>query len=158
LHSLVREPVYAHETLHLDKLLRQMQKRKQQFCVVLDEYGVWQGILTMEDILESIVGDIQDEFDNEEPDVVREADGSYSISAALSLDELAEHMDLECGPDVDMYKIIAAHFMESLERIAQPGDFIELCGCRFTISRMDRNRIMRIKAEWIGTEPASASE
>jgi len=149
LHSLVREPVYAHETLHLDKLLRQMQKRKQQFCVVLDEYGVWQGILTMEDILESIVGDIQDEFDNEEPDVVREADGSWSISAALSLDELAEHMDLECDPGADMYKIIAAHFMESLERIAQPGDFIELCGSRFTISRMERNRIMRLKVERI---------
>jgi len=166
LHSLVREPVYAHETLHLDKLLRQMQKRKQQFCVVLDEYGVWQGILTMEDILESIVGDIQDEFDNEIPDVVKEADGAFSISAALSLDELAEHMELECGSDVDMYKIIAAHFMESLERIAQPGDFIELCGCRFTISRMERNRIMRLKAERVtsgsgpgaGKIPAPASE
>jgi len=152
LHSLVREPVYAHETLHLDKLLRQMQKRKQQFCVVLDEYGVWQGILTMEDILESIVGDIQDEFDNEEPDFVKEPDGSYSISSSLSLDELAEHMDLECGPDVDMYKIIAAHFMESLERIAEPGDSIDMCGHRFIISRMDRNRILRLRVEKIGTK------
>lgn len=154
LHTLVREPVYAHETLHLDKLLRQMQKRKQQFCVVLDEYGVWQGILTMEDILESIVGDIQDEFDNEEPDLVKEPDGSYSISSSLSLDELAEHMDLECGPDIDLYKIIAAHFMESLERIAEPGDSIELCGQRFTISRMDRNRILRLRVERIGTRSA----
>jgi putative hemolysin len=152
LHTLVREPVYAHETLHLDKLLRQMQKRKQQFCVVLDEYGVWQGILTMEDILESIVGDIQDEFDNEEPDFVKEPDGSYSISSSLSLDELAEHMDLECGSDIDMYKIIAAHFMESLERIAEPGDSIDLCGHRFTINRMDRNRILRLKVERIGTK------
>ena len=156
LRSLVREPVYAHESLHLDKLLRQMQKCKQQFCIVLDEYGVWQGILTMEDILESIVGDIQDEFDNEEPDFVREADGSCSISAVLSLDELAEYMDMECGPDVDMYTIIAAHFMESLERIAEPGDSIELCGCRFTISRMVRNRIMRLKVERIGAKTPNA--
>ena len=152
LRGLLREPLYALETLHLDKLLRQMQKRKKQFCVVLDEYGVWQGILTMEDILESIVGDIQDEFDNEEPYFVREADGICSISAALSLDELAEYMELECAPDVDMYKIIAAHFMESLERIAKPGDAIELCGCRFIISRMDRNRIMRLKVERIGAK------
>ena len=155
LHTLVREPVYAHETLHLDKLLHQMQKRKQQFCVVLDEYGVWQGILTMEDILESIVGDIQDEFDNEEPDFVREADGSYSISASLSLDELAEHIELECAPDIDMYKIIAAHFMESLERIAAVGDSIDLCGCHFTISRMERNRILRLRVERITPAPAS---
>ncbi len=144
---MVREPVYAHESLRLDKLLRQMQKRRQQFCVVIDEYGVWQGIVTMEDILESIVGDIQDEFDNEEPDFIRGADGSYSVSAALSLDDLAEHMDLECGADIDMYKILAAHCMDSLERIPEKGDAIELCGCRFTIDQMERNRIMRLSVE-----------
>lgn len=147
LRSLVREPVYAHETIHLDKLLRQLQKRRQQFCVVIDEYGVWQGILTMEDILESIVGDIQDEFDNEEPDFIRTGEGVYSISAGLSLDELAEHIELECGMDVDMYKIIAAHFMENLERIPEQGEAIELCGYRFTIIKMDRNRIMRLRLE-----------
>ena len=147
LHSLVRDPAYAHEALPLDKLLRQMQKKRQQFCVVIDEYGVWQGILTMEDILESIVGDIQDEFDNEEPDFIREVDGGFSISASLSLDELAEHMDLECGGSADMYKILAAHFMETLERIPVPGDHIDLCGYRFSIAEMDRNRIKRLRVE-----------
>lgn len=152
LNSLVREPVWAHEALHLDRLLRQMQKRRQQFCVVLDEYGVWQGILTMEDIMESIVGDIQDEFDNEEPDFVREPDGAFSVSSSLSLDDLAEHIDLECGPDVDMYTIIAAHFMKSLERIPAQGDSIMLCGYRFTITHMERNRVLRLKVERVQSE------
>jgi CBS domain containing-hemolysin-like protein len=148
LKAMVRTPLYAHEALHLDRLLQQMQKNRQQFCVVIDEYGVWQGILTMEDLVETIVGNIQDEFDNETDDVLKEADGSYSVSADLSLDELAEHMTLECpGIDTDLYKILAAHFLENLERIPVPGDAIELCGRRFTVTRMDRNRIRRVRVE-----------
>ncbi|MCL2124072.1 MAG: hemolysin family protein, partial [Desulfovibrionaceae bacterium] len=65
LRGMVRTPLYANESVHLDKLLRLMQRERQQFCAVVDEYGIWQGILTMEDVVEAIVGDIQDEFDNE---------------------------------------------------------------------------------------------
>ena len=146
LNSIVRTPMWAHETMQLDKLLHRMQTKRQQLCVVIDEYGVWQGILTMEDIVEAIVGSIQDEFDNEEPDAVRQADGSYLIAGDLSLDELAEHMPLECrGADIDPYKIIAAHFLENLERIPEEGDHIDLCNKRFTVTAMDRNRIRRVR-------------
>lgn len=148
LRAIVRNPVFAHETMHLDKLLRRMQNKRVQFCVVIDEYGVWQGILTMEDIVEAIVGDIQDEFDNEKPDVIAEADGGFSVSGDLSLDDLAEHMPLECrGLDVDPYRILAAHFIEDLERIPEEGDSIELCGKRFTVTAMDRNRVRRVRVE-----------
>jgi putative hemolysin len=116
--------------------------------VVIDEYGVWQGILTMEDIVESIVGDIQDEFDKEEPEVIANADGSYSVSGDLSLEDLAEHMPLaRPDPDPDPRKILAAHFMEDLERIPAEGDSMELCGKRFTVTAMDRNRIRRVRVE-----------
>lgn len=148
LSSVVRAPIFAPETMPLDRLLRNMQNKRMQFCVVIDEYGIWQGILTMEDIVEAIVGDIQDEFDNEEPEVIHEADGSYSISADLSLDELAEHMPLECPPGkADLYKILAAHFIEMLGRIPEVGDAIELCDKRFTVTAMDRNRVRRLRVE-----------
>lgn len=145
---VVRSPIYAYESLQLDKLLRRMQTKRLHFCIVIDEYGTWQGIVTMEDILEAIVGDIQDEFDNEEPDILAQPDGSHILSGDLSLDDLAEFMPLECfNRDIDMYKIIAAHFIEQLDRIPQEGDMIELCGKHFTVIAMDRNRVRRVKVE-----------
>lgn len=148
LRDIVREPFYAHETLSLDKLLQRMQENRMQFCVVLDEYGVWQGVVTMEDIVEAIVGNIQDEFDNEVQDVTAEGEGLWSVSPDMSLDELAEYMPMDCGgADVNLYKIIAAHFMEQLERIPATGDAIEMCGKKFIVSRMEGNRIRRIRVE-----------
>ena len=147
LRDLLRDPAYVQETVRLDKLLQDMQAKRRQFCVVVDEYGDWQGVLTMEDIVEAIVGEIQDEFDNEEPDVIAETDGSYLVSGDLSLDDLEEHLPLTCGVDTDMYKKLAAHFMDSLGEIPKPGDAIELCGKRFTVMDMDRYRVRRVRVE-----------
>ena len=147
LRDLLRDPAYVQETVRLDKLLQDMQAKRRQFCVVVDEYGDWQGVLTMEDIVEAIVGEIQDEFDNEEPDVIAEPDGSYLVSGDLSLDDLEEHLPLTCGVDTDMYKKLAAHFMDSLGEIPKPGDAIELCGKRFTVMDMDRYRVRRVRIE-----------
>ena len=153
LEPVVRNPIYAHETMHLDKLLHRMQSKRLHFCVVIDEYGIWQGIVTMEDIIEAIVGDIQDEFDNEEPDVVAQPDGTHIISGDLSLDELAEFIPLECRDRaLDQYKIIAAHFIEELERIPEEGDTIALCDKRFTVTSMDRNRVRRVRVEDVSDE------
>ena len=146
LRSLLREPLYAYETAHLDRLLEMMQSKRQQFCVVVDEYGAWQGIITMEDIVEAIVGDIQDEFDNEAPEYVPQPDGSTVISGDLSLDDLARHMDFVCpDKDINPYKIIAAHIIDTLGRIPAEGDSITLCGKRFSVALMDKNRIRRVR-------------
>ena len=147
LRDLLRDPAYVQETVRLDKLLQDMQAKRRQFCVVVDEYGDWQGILTMEDIVEAIVGEIQDEFDNEEPDVVAELGGSYLVSGDLSLDELEEHLPLQCPIDTDMYKKLAAHFMDNLGEIPKAGDVIELCNKKFTVTDMDRYRVRRVRVE-----------
>ena len=147
LRDLLRDPAYVQETVRLDKLLQDMQAKRRQFCVVVDEYGDWQGILTMEDIVEAIVGEIQDEFDNEEPDVIAELGGSYLVSGDLSLDELEEHLPLQCPIDTDMYKKLAAHFMDSLGEIPKAGDVIELCNKKFTVIDMDRYRVRRVRVE-----------
>ena len=148
LRPVLREPLYAYETVHLDQLLKQMQDNRQQFCVVVDEYGLWQGVITMEDIMEAIVGDIQDEFDNEEPDFTPQPDGSYLVNADLSLDELSAYMDLEChSKDTNMYKILAAHVIDTLGRIPVVGDSITLCDMRVTVAAMDRNRVRKVRLE-----------
>ena len=147
LREVLRNPAYVQETVRLDKLLQDMQAKRRQFCVVVDEYGDWQGVLTMEDIVEAIVGEIQDEFDNEEPDVIAQPDGGYLISGDLSLDDLMERMPLKCGVDVDLYKKLAAYFMDILGEIPKPGDSIELCSKRFTVVSMDRRRVDRVRVE-----------
>ena len=150
LRTMMREPLYAYETVHLDQLLQQMQDKRQQFCVVVDEYGLWQGVITMEDIMEAIVGDIQDEFDNEEPDFTPQADGSFLVNADLSLDELGAYMEVTVHDrEVNMYKILAAHVVDTLGRIPAIGDAISLSGLCICVAAMEGNRIrkVRIKSE-----------
>jgi CBS domain containing-hemolysin-like protein len=114
---------------------------------VVDEYGIWQGILTMEDMVEAIVGDIQDEFDNEEPDVLPQADGSLLVSAGLCFDDLARYLPVRPDRDVEPYKILSAHVLEVLGRIPRVGDTIELCGCRLAVAEMERNRVRRLRVK-----------
>lgn len=148
LRKIFREPLYAYETIHLDRLLELMQSKRQQFCVVVDEYGLWQGVLTMEDIMEAIVGDIQDEFDNEEPDFLPQPDGSFIVNADLSLEELGTYMDIACHDrDINMYKILAAHVIDILGRIPVVGDAVSLCGMRVAVAAMDRNRVRKVRIE-----------
>jgi CBS domain containing-hemolysin-like protein len=146
LRSILRTALFVQETTHLDGILRLMQEQRVQICVVLDEYGAWQGITTMEDLMETIVGDIQDEFDNEAPDVVPQPDGSLLVSAELSLEELARHTDISCDDhDIDLYKILAAHILDQLGRIPSVGDQVVVCNKMFTVAAMDRRRIRRIR-------------
>lgn len=148
LRGIVREPVYAPETMHLDQLLRLMQEKRQQFCVVIDEYGIWQGILTMEDIVEAIVGDIQDEFDHEEPDVTPLENGAFLISGQAFPEDLRDVIPLSCAPgEMNDHKIIAAHIIEALGRIPEQGDSVILCGMRFTVTAMDRRRVDKVRVE-----------
>lgn len=148
LKDLMRAPLFMPDSTDLDRLMRHMQKNHQQICVVVDEYGTWQGILTMENIVEAIVGDIQDEFDVEEPDVVKQPDGSYLVSGDLSLDDLAEYMPVEYQDHtLDPYKIIAAYFIDALGRIPKKGDAVHVAGKIFTVVTMQKNTVRRVRVE-----------
>lgn len=159
LRDILREPLYVYETVHLDRLLELMRTNRQQFCVVVDEYGLWQGIITMEDVVEVIVGDIQDEFDNEEPDFIPQNNGTYLVNADLSLEELSAYMDIPChARNTNMYKILAAHVIAELGRIPVTGDSIVLCGMRVTVAAMDRNRVRKVLLEPLDQNPAEPGE
>ena len=159
LRVILRQPLYAYETAHLDRLLKQMQDKRQQFCVVVDEYGLWQGVITMEDVMEAIVGDIQDEFDNEEPDFTPQPDGSFLVNADLSLEELGTHMKFSChNREINMYKILAAHVVDTLGRIPVIGDTIVLCGLRVSVAEMEGNRIRKVRVEHLHEIPEDAQD
>lgn len=93
--EIAREPYFVPDTQNLDVLFHEMQKRKLHMAIAVDEYGQTAGIITMEDILEEIVGDIQDEYDEEEEDIVEQEDGSYLVKGMVDLEELSERTGMK---------------------------------------------------------------
>jgi len=95
LHKLSRKPFFVPETKRIDELLRELRRRRTQIAVLVDEYGGVSGIVTMEDILEEIIGDIQDEFDNEKEDIVELDGGSWLCDTRVNLEDLSEHIGIK---------------------------------------------------------------
>ncbi|MDR0511688.1 MAG: hemolysin family protein [Treponema sp.] len=93
--KIARKPFFVPETKRIDELLREMRRRKVQIAVLVDEYGGVSGIVTMEDILEEIIGDIQDEFDNEKEDIVELGDGVWLCDTRVNLEDLSTRIDVE---------------------------------------------------------------
>jgi CBS domain containing-hemolysin-like protein len=96
LSSLVRKPFFVPESKHIDDLLREFKRRRVHIAVAVDEYGGVSGIVCMEDIIEEIVGDIQDEFDNEREDILQIGDGVYLCDARVNLDDLGRSCPWNC--------------------------------------------------------------
>jgi CBS domain containing-hemolysin-like protein len=90
IHKLVRKPFFVPESKHIDELLRELRRRRVHIAVVVDEYGGVSGIVCMEDILEEIIGDIQDEFDNETEDILKLGEGTWLCDARANLEDLSE--------------------------------------------------------------------
>ena len=90
--KIIRKPFFVPESKHIDELLRELRRRKVHIAVVVDEYGGVSGIVCLEDILEEIIGDIQDEFDNEKEDILDLEDGTWICDARVNMEDLAEHI------------------------------------------------------------------
>ena len=95
INELARKPYFIPVSKHIDDLLRELKRKKLHIAVVVDEYGGVSGIVSMEDIIEEIIGDIQDEFDNEKEDIIDLGEGSWLCDARVNLEDLAEHINKE---------------------------------------------------------------
>jgi CBS domain containing-hemolysin-like protein len=136
--SLVREALYIYDHTLTDDILEMMRLKRTRLGLVWDEYGSWQGLLTMEDILEAIVGEIQDEFDHEEPPIATRPDGSVLAHATVSLEELSRAVTLELGPDSEVhYRTLAAILVDKFGESPQKGDAWEGFGARFTVEQVE---------------------
>jgi CBS domain containing-hemolysin-like protein len=142
--SAMRPAVFVPESKPVDDLLREMQRDSTHVAVVVDEFGGTAGLVTIEDLIEEIVGEIADEYDREAPGVERLDEGTYRISARLPIDELGELFDIEIDDeDVDS---VGGLLSKALERVPIPGAQAQVAGLLLTAERLEgrRNRIATV--------------
>jgi putative hemolysin len=145
LRSLLRSPVFVPESMTIDDLLHEFQRRKVHIAIVLDEYGGTAGLLTIEDLLEEIVGEIQDEYDTEEPMVVRISDDEARVDGRADVDDLAELFDTELGlEDDDEYDTVGGLIYHRIGGVPSPGDVIEVDGLQLTVETTDGRRVGKV--------------
>jgi len=146
----MREPMYVLESTSCKMLLEEFQKKKIQMAIVVDEYGGTSGLVTMEDLLESIVGNIQDEYDDEEEDISPIGENSYRIDALADLEEVEKLFGLEFDEEItDEFETIGGYIIHRLGYIPSEGEHpsVMLGDVCFTILQMDERRIDKLRAE-----------
>ena len=145
LHKIVKPPLYIPETMKVSILLREMQKKRVHMAVVIDEYGAVSGLVTLEDLLEEIVGEIRDEYDTESP-VIELADGSLIIDASISTSDLQEDYGIAI-PESPDYETLGGFILTHLQFIPKAGDCIELDDKKLKVVEMVGQRIAKVKLE-----------
>ena len=142
LESLMREVVYIPETATIGHVLEKLQQKRSHLAVVVDEYGGTSGILTLEDALERLVGDIEDEFDPEQQNDIEPQDGGWTVRGETLLSELSETLDVkEIDAESDT---VSGFIMEQLGRVAKPHDTVEFQDLKYEVTSMERLRISRV--------------
>jgi CBS domain containing-hemolysin-like protein len=141
--EIARQPYFVSETKKVSELLREFQSEHLQIAVVVDEYGGTAGIITTEDIIEEIVGEIADEHEDEEATLVDLGNDSWLVSGLLRVEALEEKLDAELSGDD--YETVAGLIFTSLGRVPAVGATVAKNGYVFTVERADRRRIYRVK-------------
>ena len=148
--DLARKPIFIPESKPVDDLLQEMQRSSTHIALIVDEYGGVAGLATMEDVIEEIVGNISDEYDNELPEIEQLEDGWVRVSARLSLFDLGEHFDLELeDEDVDS---VGGLLAKELGRLPGRADKIEFSGLEIKVERIEGRRKRVITAQVRMTE------
>jgi putative hemolysin len=142
------------ETKKVGPLLKELQKRRSHMALVIDEHGSLVGLVTMEDLLEEIVGEIQDEYDWEERPVERLRDGSMVVEGTLSADELrgVYHVPL---PESSEFETVAGFMLNTLGSVPRGGEVVSVGSYRLTVVDVEKNRINKVKIEKVNA-PAVA--
>ena len=145
LRALLRPPVLVPESMTIDDLLHELQRRKVHIAIVLDEYGGTAGIVTIEDLLEEIVGEIQDEYDVEEPMVVRISEHEARIDGRADVDELRELFDVELElEDEEEYDTVGGLIYHRVGGVPAPGDIVNVDGLTLTVESTDGRRVGKV--------------
>ncbi len=145
LRSILRTPVFVPESMSVDDLLHEFQRRKVHLAIVLDEYGGTAGVVTIEDLLEEIVGEIQDEYDEEEPLIVRISDDEARIDGRADVDDLGDLFDTNLGlEDADEYDTVGGLIYHRIGGVPKPGDQVVVDGLTLTVETTDGRRVGKV--------------
>ncbi|MDY7102652.1 MAG: hemolysin family protein [Actinomycetota bacterium] len=135
----MREPRFVPETKRVAELLREMQNESFHFAVVVDEYGGTAGIVTLEDVIEELVGEIFDEFDHVDPLVVPLTDGRVRVSARMAVSDLGDHLDID--PPTGDWETVGGLVFSRLGRVPRRGDAVMLDGWTVTVTKVKGRRV-----------------
>lgn len=142
--DILREPYYAYEFKKTSELMDELRKTSNNISIVLDEYGSTVGMITLEDLLEEIVGDIRDEYDDDEKDLIEKiGEGEYIVAGMTKLDDLNELLDIEL--ESEEYDSIGGLVIELLDRLPEEGDTVFAQGYEFRVNVVEKNRIESVQ-------------
>lgn len=158
LKNIMREPYFVPETKACGELFKEMRLKRIQMAVVVDEYGGTAGIVTLEDIVEAVMGDIQDEYDEEEEEISKIDDNTFTVDGTIDIEEIDELIGKEL-PDGD-YETLAGFIMDELQCIPKNGEMNEVVfeNVKFTVLQVEDRRIEKIKVEITPIEEAEEAE
>jgi magnesium and cobalt exporter, CNNM family len=151
--QIMRDVLVVPETKVLTELLEEFKQRKRHLAVVVDEFGSTAGMVTAEDILEQLVGDIEDEFDVAPPQPQTEGDTTLVLEGSVNIRDLETQYELLLPRDAG-FETLAGFVLARLQRIPHPGDTFDFEGHRFTVEEMEGHRIARVKIEKLQAAPA----
>lgn len=156
--SSMKPAVFVHKTMAVDEVLKIMRKKKSHMAVVTDEYGGVMGILTMEDVLEQLVGDIWDESDVIDPEFVQLKENEYEISGDMRTEDMFYELDFEDKDFDDDNATVGGFVTELLGRYAHKNDTAQYENLLFTVTKMRKRRIIRLKVEVLPVETEEEEE
>jgi magnesium and cobalt exporter, CNNM family len=153
LEDVLQPPLYVVDTARLEHVLRQMQKAKMHFGFVVDEHGGLEGIITLEDLLEEIVGEISDEHDEEvNEQITQVGENTYALAGGLAVRDLNRRLKLSL-PESEAYTTIGGFLMTEAGQVLKPGEHIAYDGLSFLVERVEKRRVMRVRLEVPETTP-----
>ncbi len=139
----LRQPLFTFESKKLSELMIEMRKTSNNIVIVLDEYGATAGLITLEDILEEIVGDIRDEFDGDEEDELKElSEGEYLADGSMNLDDINDQLDLEL--ESEDFDSLGGFMIDRLEHLPAEGEEVETEEVRLVVEKVNKNRIDKV--------------
>jgi CBS domain containing-hemolysin-like protein len=150
LERVLRPAYFIPESKKISDLLRDLVERKTQIAIVIDEYGGTAGLITLEDILEEIVGEIYDEYDRMEPRLIPQEDGSVLVDARLDVEELMDHFDLP-RPE-GKFESVGGLLIHYLGRVPQINDRVEIPDLELTVISADERRAKQVQARRLPSE------
>jgi len=143
INQLMRQAYFVPESKKIDDLLRELQQRKVHMAIVVDEYGGTAGVVTIEDLLEEIVGEIQDEYDAEQPMIIRSGDDEYLFDARIGLDEASKVLGVELPSEES--DTLGGFIYSQLGSLAVPGSRVQYDTLIFDVQTVSGRRIQQVK-------------